>query len=364
MSREQDCFETGRAAIVMPHWMADDDMALRHFDEAVASVMAQTDLNWMLVIVDDHTGREVPLAHLRAVEAVLGPRGRVIYSDRRLGPGLARNLGIRAAAELGAPFILFLDADDLADPRRLERTRAAFCSGSDVNVVYSSHDFIDEYGHPIPLDSLAPTVREAVDGHRNNPVEGEDAWIQIATRKNYANLTSCTAVRMSLALAEPFPDAKVSEDAHTWMRYGAHPGRFVFLRDIRNHYRIRTGTQSQSRSRNPDFYAMKAAMDRDGFEQALVIAARHGRVEEQAAQDIRTRFYVRLALSMLRGPDIEQATLCLQDAWAINHRTALAALADLEAGEDEKQILLALIHTHDKTQKSCSGTACSELIHH
>jgi hypothetical protein len=108
---------------------------------------------------------------------------------------------------------------------------------------------------------------------------------------------------------------------------------------------------------------MKAAMDRDGFEQALVIAARHGRVEEQAAQDIRTRFYVRLALSMLRGPDIEQATLCLQDAWAINHRTALAALADLEASEDEKQSLLALIHTHDKTQKSCSEATCSTLIY-
>jgi len=228
MSREQDCFETGRAAFIMPHWMADDDMALRHFDEAVASVVAQTDSNWMLVIVDDHTEREVPLAHLRAVGTALGPRGRVIYSDRRLGPGLARNLGIRTAAELGVPFILFLDADDLADPRRLERTRAAFCSGSDVNVVYSSHDFIDECDRPIPLDRLAPTVGETVDGHRQNPVEGENAWIQIATRKNYANLTSCTAVRMSLALAEPFPDAKVSEDAHTWMRYGAHPERFVF----------------------------------------------------------------------------------------------------------------------------------------
>ena len=126
----------------------------------------------MLVIVDDHTGREVPLAHLSEVETALGPRGRVIYSDRRLCPGLARNLGIRAAAELGAPFILFLDADDLADPRRLERTRAAFCSGSDVNVVYSSHDFIDEYGRSIPPERLAPTVREAVDGHRNNPVGG------------------------------------------------------------------------------------------------------------------------------------------------------------------------------------------------
>lgn len=336
-------FETGRAAFVMPHWMADDDMSLRHFDEAVASVAAQTDPNWVLIIVDDHTGREAPLAHLRAVGASLGPRGKVLYSTRRAGPGAARNLGIRAASELGAPFILFLDADDLADPRRLECTRAAFCSGADVNVVYSSHDFIDECGRSIPLESLAPTVREAVIGHRRNAVEGEEAWIQIATRKNYANLTSCTAVRTSLALAEPFPDGNVSEDAHTWMRYGAHPGRFVFLRDIRNRYRIRTGTESQSCSRNPDFYAMKAAMDRDGFEQALAIAARHGRVEESASRRIRARFCVRLALSMLRGPDTEHAALCLRDAWAIDPETARAAVADLEADGDEKRALLALI---------------------
>ena len=143
-TRFENCFETGRAAFVMPYWMADDDMALRHFDEAVASVMAQTDPNWILIIVDDHTGRERPLAHLRAVEAALGQRGKVLYSTQRVGPGIVRNKGIRAASRLGLPFILFLDADDLADPRRLECTRAAFCSGADVNVVYSSHDFIDE----------------------------------------------------------------------------------------------------------------------------------------------------------------------------------------------------------------------------
>jgi len=84
-------------------------------------------------------------------------------------------------------------------------------------------------------------------------------------------------------------------------------------------------------------------MDRDGFEKALDIAERHGRVEEQATQDIRARFYVRLALSMLRGPVVKQAKLYLQDAWAINPQTALAALADLEAGEDEKQTLLELV---------------------
>ena len=56
-------FETGRAAFVMPHRMADDDMALRHLDEAVASVMAQTDPNWVLP-QRDGTG-QVPAVHHR-----------------------------------------------------------------------------------------------------------------------------------------------------------------------------------------------------------------------------------------------------------------------------------------------------------
>ena len=81
-------------------------------------------------------------------------------------------------------------------------------------------------------------------------------------------------------------------------------------------------------------------MDRDGFEQALAIAVRHGRVEEHASQGIRTRFYVRLALSMLHGPDAEQAALCLRDAWTIDSQTTRAAVADLEADEDEKRALL------------------------
>ena len=62
-------------------------MALRHFDEAVASVTAQTDPNWVLVIVDDHTEREKPLARLREVEAAWARVGRCSIPTGRSAPG-------------------------------------------------------------------------------------------------------------------------------------------------------------------------------------------------------------------------------------------------------------------------------------
>ncbi|MBQ6921742.1 MAG: glycosyltransferase family 2 protein, partial [Clostridia bacterium] len=103
-------------------------------------------------------------------------------------------------------------------------------------------------------------------GHKTDIVEGENAWIQIAMKKKYTNLTSCTAVRTSLAFEEPFPAVSVSEDCHTWLRYGAHPGKFVFLREIKGGYRICSGTQSRSRSLNADFYERLFLTDSDGFE--------------------------------------------------------------------------------------------------
>ena len=76
-------------------------------------------------------------------------------------------------------------------------------------------------------------------------------------------------VRTSLAVAEKFPKASVSEDCHTRMRYGAHPGKFVFLLEIKGGYRIRRGVASHSRALNWDFYERMIRMDSDGFEQAL-----------------------------------------------------------------------------------------------
>jgi len=104
-----------------------------------------------------------------------------------------------------------------------------------------------------------------------------------------------------LACQEPFPVGSASKDSHTWVRYGAHPGKFVFLRDIKGKYRICSNVESRSRSDNVDFYGKMLQMDSSGFEEAVKIAKKYGTMGDWDEDDLRTAFYVRLALSLLHG---------------------------------------------------------------
>ena len=290
-----------RAAFVMPVKLRGEEVELRLFREAVDSIKNQTDKNWILIMVDDFSDDENVSRALDGIKNELGERAHLIRLAENVGAGQARNVGIRYAEEIGAPFIVFNDSDDVSHPRRLELVRKTFAEDAAANVIYMSFDVIDEHNRPTPMEEICPSVREIILGHRKDVVEGENAWAQIAAKKGYTNLTSCTAVRTRLAVAEPFPKRSVSEDSHTWFRYGAHPGKFVFLREIKNHYRIRSGTQSRSRSNNDDFYEQKSAVDRAGFEAAAAIARGLGRITAEEETEIRARFYVRLALSMLYG---------------------------------------------------------------
>ena len=288
------------AAFIMPVKISGNGVELRHIKEAIASIEQQTDKDWIIVISEDYCQDEMVYAALKEYEARLGDKIHVIYADKNHGAGEARNIGIRYAASIGAPFILFLDADDLSDPRRLELVRKAF-EDPTVNVVYTSFDIIDENDHLTPDDKLALPIKEIIDGHKVDIVEGEHAWINIATKKKYTNLTSCTAVRTSLALEEPFPPLSASEDCHTWMRYGAHPGKFVFLRDIKGRYRICSGVASRSRSHISAFYDRMYEADSDGFEQALIVAKRLGTLGDNDENELRARFHVRLALNLINS---------------------------------------------------------------
>ena len=286
------------AAFIMPVKISGSEMELRHLQEAIGSIENQTDKDWMIIISEDFSNDDRVYAALEEYKERLGDKIHIIYAKENHGAGVTRNIGIRYAASIGIPFILFLDADDLADPRRLELVRKAFEDPS-VNVAYTSFDIIDENGDRVPDEEIALPIKEIIDGHKVDIVEGEKAWIAIATKKKYTNLTSCTAVRTSLALEEPFPPLSASEDCHTWMRYGAHPGKFFFIRDIIGHYRIRRGVVSRSRANMSDFYDRMYQADADGFESALKVAKKLGTLGDIDENDLRARFHVRLALNLL-----------------------------------------------------------------
>lgn len=101
---------------------------VRHVEDAIRSVLAQTLTGFEIVVVDDAStdgSREV-------VDRLVGPRVRLLRRDRP-GPGgyAARNLGTSVAA---GEWITYLDADDMWSEDRLERLQDAIQRYPDANL--------------------------------------------------------------------------------------------------------------------------------------------------------------------------------------------------------------------------------------
>ena len=329
-------------AFLMPVKINGDELDISLFRKAVASIMEQTDPNWILIMVDDYSNDPAVYQEIDSFKKQLKDKLHVIYQKENLGSGLTRNTGIQYAQEIGAPFILFNDSDDISDPRRLELVRKAFEEDETVNVVYTGFVVVDQNGIPTPKDKITKSVQEIIDGNKVDIVEGENAWINIAIKKKYTNLTSCTAVRTSLAVKEPFPNASCSEDCNTWMRYAAHPGKYVFLRDIVGKYTICSGVASRSRSINDDFYEQMFKIDSDGFERAVEIAKHYHTMGNYDENEIRVAFYVRLSLCLFHGGTNEYAQKALKKSMNISKERALHYIDLLPCEAEEKIILKQL----------------------
>ena len=92
----------------------------RWIDRAIASVLAQSEGRFELIVVDDGSTD-------RGAEVVRGfrdPRVRLLQ-QRNAGPSAARNAGIRAAR---GSYLAFLDADDEWLPWHLSSALAGFAS--------------------------------------------------------------------------------------------------------------------------------------------------------------------------------------------------------------------------------------------
>lgn len=106
---------------------------------AVASVLAQDEPDFELIIVDDGSTDRTS-AFLATLD---DPRIRVARSGRNQGPSAARNIGIKLAT---APALAFLDSDDAYGPTRLSRPLAVFAREPDVVCTLSSSRKEDKRG--------------------------------------------------------------------------------------------------------------------------------------------------------------------------------------------------------------------------
>lgn len=304
----------GKATFVMPFWTKDLQASKKDMDETIKGILNQTDKNWQIVIVDDASPSQDAKEYLKSLEAKMPDKIHVILNDKNEGPGQSRNIGIEWANKTNSPIILFNDSDDISHPDRLKKVREIFANNPEASLVYSTFNIIDESGKSVEYKKLSPSICEILDGHKNNPPQGKNAWIDIATETGYINLTSSTSVKTDVAFKYPFPKERVSEDQHTWLRYSAGGDSYVYEGSIPSEYRIPQNTGSASRAREGDFYATKERVDTDGFKQAISIAIDNKKIDRSQVNGLWARFYVKEAETLAKEGRFDIAERLVQSA--------------------------------------------------
>jgi glycosyltransferase involved in cell wall biosynthesis len=115
---------------------------------AIASVLAQSDANFELLIVDD-ASTDGTADYLRSLN---DPRIVIQVAENNLGPSGARNIGLKLAR---APVVAFLDSDDAYLPRRLSAPLAVLAAEPTVVCVLSS---ARKYDRGVPRDARIPDL--------------------------------------------------------------------------------------------------------------------------------------------------------------------------------------------------------------
>lgn len=109
--------------------------------ETIASVQAQTMSDWEMLITDD--GSTDDTASLVSALAASDPRIR-LFRQSNGRQGKARNLGLEQAK---APWIAFLDADDLWHPDKLRRQLEVLDLNPEAGLVFTAgHSFDSDTG--------------------------------------------------------------------------------------------------------------------------------------------------------------------------------------------------------------------------
>ena len=106
------------------------------------SVLAQTYLNWELLLVDDCSSDGSAEAISQYVEKEKDSRIRLIRQPTNQGAAYARNRGLMEAR---GRYIAYLDADDLWMSEKLEH-ELNFMRKKDAAFVFTGYEFADENG--------------------------------------------------------------------------------------------------------------------------------------------------------------------------------------------------------------------------
>lgn len=128
--------------------------AARYIEETLYSAAAQGDILANIIVVND--GSSDNTASLVVSFAASHPNFSVqVINQENMGLSAARNTGIKAST---APFIAFLDADDIWLPEKLNKQLAVFDQSKDdrLGLVYCAYGAISESSIRLPKVTVVP----------------------------------------------------------------------------------------------------------------------------------------------------------------------------------------------------------------
>ena len=166
----------------------------KYISDSIVSVQRQTYPHWELLIVDDASTDGT----VAVIESHCQQDDRIHFTKKNIHSGIAdsRNMCLKMAQ---GQYLAFLDADDVWQPKKLER-QLAFMTEKKLGFSYSSYDCIDDSGQPLNK-TVKATKNLDYEAYLRNTIIG------------------CSTVMVNKAIVGNIvvPNFRTSEDTATWL---------------------------------------------------------------------------------------------------------------------------------------------------
>lgn len=123
-----------------------------YIGHTIESIKNQTYKNYEIIIVDDFSPDNTSEVVSEIIKENKDININYINLERNMGAAAARNAGIREAK---GQYLSFIDSDDIVSPDAFEK-QLIFLKKKKANVVFSSHDYIDEFNNKIKTPFIVP----------------------------------------------------------------------------------------------------------------------------------------------------------------------------------------------------------------
>lgn len=211
----------------------------RYIEAAIRSALASDLRDLEIIVVDDgsHDGTAAVVARID------DPRITFLQQPASGGPARPRNVGISHSR---APYIAFLDADDLLKPDKLSATAAALDQHPGAAFAFAEFEHIDATGKV-----LEPSVLDfkiAACALVSQPLDGSWRLIQRQElqrgmlQRNFIGTSGVVVRKTVLDEVGGFDEGLVySEDLDLWFRL-AHYGDALYRETVGHSYRLAPGS--------------------------------------------------------------------------------------------------------------------------